>query len=246
MIKDMYSSASMEFIDHENIKYMWINYSYLLEQLPIMGSKRNIMRRIERYGNELYILRLLKHSRKGNKGNFSYIAPTIKLDELQDFDLMSESHKGYDKNDIRVMTESHNKDSSIKDSSIKDNKQLCISVFEHYLSSGLYAHKSLTEDMKKAIDKSIKELGLDLEYFKRIIDRHSEKVQQTKNEGKYATKKRTLAELFGQKKHNAVSLICTDYLDEVWETKEQQTKQLEPNEKIIDGIRYIGGLRVYE
>jgi hypothetical protein len=100
--------------------------------------------------------------------------------------------------------------------------------------------------MKKAIDKSIKELGLDLEYFKRIIDRHSEKVQQTKNEGKYATKKRTLAELFGQKKHNAVSLICTDYLDEVWETKEQQTKQLEPNEKIIDGIRYIGGLRVYE
>lgn len=122
-IKDMYSSVSMEFISHEGQKYMWINYTYLLEQLPIMGSKRNIMRKIERYGNELYILRVLKHERKGQRGNYSYICPTEKLDLLQDFDLMTESHKGYDKNDIRVMTESHNKDSSIKDSSIKDNKE---------------------------------------------------------------------------------------------------------------------------
>ena len=81
------------------------------------------MRKIERYGNELYILRVLKHARKGQRGNYSYICPTEKLDLLQDFDLMTESHKGYDKNDIRVMTESHNKDSSIKDYSIKDNKE---------------------------------------------------------------------------------------------------------------------------
>jgi hypothetical protein len=100
---------------------------------------------------------------------------------------------------------------------LMSKKDIYMAVFDYYLSSGLYAHKSLTDDMKKAIDKSIKELGLDIDYFKRIIDRHSAKVQQTKDKGQYATKKRTLAELFGQKKHNSVSLICSDYLDEVYQ-----------------------------
>lgn len=31
-----------------------------------------------------------------------------------------------------------------------------------------------------------------------------------------------------------------------WQTKESTQKQLNSNEKIIDGVRYIGGLRVYE
>ena len=120
-IKDMYSTSSMDFKDFEGIKYMWINYTYLLAQVPIVGSKRNLMRKIEQYGKDLFILRILEKSRNGKRGNYSYITPTKKLDELQDFDLMTETHKGYDKNDIRVMTESHNKDTSIIDTSIKDN-----------------------------------------------------------------------------------------------------------------------------
>lgn len=221
VIKDMYSSVSMEFLEHEGNKYMWINYTYLLEQLPIMGTKRNLMRKIEKYGNELLILRLLKHERKGQKGNYSYICPTRKLDELQDFDLMTESHKGYDRNGIRVMTKSHNKDSSIKDSSVKDN--IYNSVFDHYVSKGIIKHKNLTSDMVRAIDKSEKELGLDLDYFKRIIDRHKERIELTKNNEK-PIKARTLVELFGQKKYNSVSLICTDYLDETYKRENQKSE----------------------
>ena len=121
VIKDMFSSATMEFKEFEGTKFMWVNYTYLLSQIPIVGSKRSLMRKIEYYGKELLILRILKNSRKGIKGNFSYIAPTGKFDELQDYDLMTESHKGCDNNDIRVMTKSPNKDTSIKDTSIKDN-----------------------------------------------------------------------------------------------------------------------------
>lgn len=121
-IKDMYSSATMEFKDFNGIKFMWINYTYLLEQIPIVGSKRNLMRKIELYGKEYLLLRTLTNERKGKKGNYSYISPTAKLDELQDYDLMTESHKGYDKTDIRVMTKSPNKDPSISDPSIKDTK----------------------------------------------------------------------------------------------------------------------------
>ena len=154
VIKDMYSSSTMEFINENNVKYMWINYSYLLDQIPIIGSKRNLMRRIDKYSNELLIFRLLKHKRKGVKGNFSYIAPTEKLDKLQDFDLMTKSHKGYDKNGIRVMTKSHNKDTSIKDTSIKDN--ILIQIEE--LKINLVLKDKLIEfyNYRKEIKKPIK------------------------------------------------------------------------------------------
>ena len=128
-IKDMYSSSGMEFITENNVRYMWMNYTYLLRQLPIVGSKRNLMRRIEFYGKELFLLRVLKKEKRGIKGNFSYISPTEKLDSLQDLDLMTKSHKvmtkshkPYDKIAQALTTESHNKDSSNKnDSSINDS-----------------------------------------------------------------------------------------------------------------------------
>jgi len=129
-IKDMYSSATMEFKDFDGIKYMWINYTYLLEQIPIVGSKRNLKRKIELYGKEFLLLRELEKVRKGQRGNFSYISPTAKLDGLQDYDLMTKTPNPMDKNAPplgqnrpRVRTESPNKDTSISDTSIKDTKK---------------------------------------------------------------------------------------------------------------------------
>lgn len=140
-IKDMYSSATMEFKDFSGIKYMWINYTYLLEQIPIVGSKRNLKRKIELYGKDFLLLRTLTNVRKGKKGNFSYISPTAKLDGLQDYDLMTESPNPKDKiapplgqNRLTLGTESPNKDTSsidpsIKDPSIKDKTEVVKRVF---------------------------------------------------------------------------------------------------------------------
>lgn len=125
VIKDMYSSASMEFIIENSIRYMWINYTYLLSQIPIIGCKRNLMSKIERFSNDLFLLRLLKKERKGVKGNFSYIAPTQKLDALQDYDLVQDLHNPYEKFAQPLMKILHNKDSSLYiDSSIKDTKDI--------------------------------------------------------------------------------------------------------------------------
>ena len=166
VIKDMYSSATMEFKDFDGIKYMWINYSYLLDQIPIIGSKRNLMRKIELYGKEYLLLRTLEKTRKGKKGNFSYISPTAKLDELQDYDLMTESHKGYDKTDIRVMTESHNKDTSISDTSIKD-----ISLVDFFeLIWKLYPKKEGKGGVSKTQKEKLHKIGI--EEMTRAISRY--------------------------------------------------------------------------
>jgi len=164
VIKDMYSSATMEFKDFDGIKYMWINYSYLLDQIPIVGSKRNLMRKIELYGKEYLLLRTLEKSRKGKKGNFSYISPTPKLDALQDYDLMTESHKGYDKiaqplgqNRISLMTESHKKDTSIKDPSVKDT------TLDDFFESiwKLYPRMEGKGSVKKTQKEKLFKIGID-------------------------------------------------------------------------------------
>jgi hypothetical protein len=104
------------------------------------------------------------------------------------------------------------------------NKELYVDVFNHYISKdNLIKHKKLVIDMNKAIDKAIKNLSLDLDYIKRIIDRHSKKVEDTKNSN-YPIKARTLSELFGQKKFESTSLICSDYLDELYTNEFKQEK----------------------
>ena len=188
-IKDMYSSSGMEFITENNVRYMWMNYTYLLRQLPIVGSKRNLMRRIEFYGKELFLLRVLKKEKRGIKGNFSYISPTEKLDSLQDLDLMTKSHKvmtkshkPYDKIAQALTTESHNKDSSNKnDSSINDSintlscKQdrtdnITKEVIDLLNDVAGTNYKASTSKTKTLIQARLKE-GFSLEDFNRVIDK---------------------------------------------------------------------------
>ncbi len=68
---------------------MWLNQKYFISQIPIAGSRRTVLRRIDKMAEIGLLDKLLKHSRKGQKGNFSYIRPTTKLDMLQDYELMS-------------------------------------------------------------------------------------------------------------------------------------------------------------
>jgi len=100
---------------------------------------------------------------------------------------------------------------------INTDINIYIYVYNYYLTKpNLIKHKELTIPIRKAIDKAIKTYKLDLKYLLRIIDRHSKKVEATKNKGDYKIKIRPLSELFGQKKKDSEDLICADYLDEVY------------------------------
>ncbi len=139
-IKDMYSSASMEFKIIEDKTYMWVNYTYLHAQIPIIGTKRTITNKIKNYVEKELIARRLLHERKGQKGNFAYIRPTKKLDRLQDYDPYEIFSQGLGKDFSRDRKNFRNKDSSIIDSSIKDSS-------------------SSTTGAELLFDKEIKELG---------------------------------------------------------------------------------------
>ena len=107
-----------------------------------------------------------------------------------------------------------------------NNKDIYTEIFNHYLSKeNLIKHTKFTEPMKKGIDKVIKIYGLDLDYIKRIIDRHSEKVEQDKNKTEFKTTTRTLSELLGQKKYRSEDYICSDYFDEKYKKIEVKEKK---------------------
>jgi hypothetical protein len=89
-------------------------------------------------------------------------------------------------------------------------------IFDNYTSKkNLVNHKKLTDEMKKAIDVARKRLEIESDQEMCIlIDRHSLLVEETKNNGQYAIRKRGIKEFFGQKVKDATHLICSEYQDD--------------------------------
>ena len=87
-------------------------------------------------------------------------------------------------------------------------------VFDYYTSfSNLVKHRSLTQEMKVAIDKFIKQTSSTVDDIKKVIERHS-KVVETTEKSEYPVRARTIQELFGQKAYKAAHLIGSEYLDD--------------------------------
>ena len=76
VLSDIYSSNSKK-IDYKiikNDKYMWISYGYLFEQIPIVGSERTLMRKIDKLIEKKMLKKELITSKKGVKGRYLYIS----------------------------------------------------------------------------------------------------------------------------------------------------------------------------
>ena len=110
-------------------KFMWIKYSYLFEQIPIIGSERTIIRRIDKLIKKKILKKRVLNCRNGVKGTFLYVALNESYSDLTEYeDKMSSEgmtnwQGGYDKMSSEGMTNWHDKDSSIKDSSYKEKNK---------------------------------------------------------------------------------------------------------------------------
>jgi len=132
-IKDMYSSDSMESLINESKRYIWVNQSYLLQQIPIIGSMSKLKRMLTKLCDDGFLESIVITNKKGIAGRFYYVKHTQKMDSLSDYDQIDEPPKITKvQNDIRPNIKTKldqvskwpNKDTSIKDYSIKDTKEL--------------------------------------------------------------------------------------------------------------------------
>lgn len=150
-------------------------------------------------------LKLLENENKINQKRTSKytLITVVKWDVYQSLDL-----------EKRNKTETKEKQKNTNNNEDNENKKHN-DVFDHYLKLDLIKHRTLTESMKKAMDKATKELNCDFDYLITLLDRHKVDVENTKG-NTYPVKPRSIDEFFGQKIHNGTSLICSkyDYKDE--------------------------------
>ena len=152
VLADIYSSngKKIEYKIMNNDKYMWISYGYLFEQIPVIGSERTLVRKIDNLIEKRMLKKELVTSKKGIKGRFLYISFGEKYFELTEYsnntkeeikaketeerknetentkcqidtDQMTKCHEPNDKLTSHQMTKCHNKDSSIDNTSINNN-----------------------------------------------------------------------------------------------------------------------------
>ena len=189
-LSDMYSSNSKK-IDYKILEYetegnktdkdkfMWIKYGYLFEQVPIVGSERTIIRRIDKLIEKKFLKKQVLNCRNGVKGTFLYVALNESYSDLTEYeDKMSSEgmtnwQGGYDKMSSEGMTNWHDKDSSIIDSSITSS-----SKEENVLTNA----NSLKEKVKKELQPLFPEQNLEmiiysnLKNIMKLINNHGNKL----------------------------------------------------------------------
>ena len=85
-------------------------------------------------------------------------------------------------------------------------------IFEHYQNAGIIKHRKITESMRLAIKKFMRQTGSDKRNCCDVIDRHKGKITETASMT-YKINPRPLVELFGQKSYGGTQLIGEQYLD---------------------------------
>ena len=87
VLADIYSSNSkkIEYKIMNNDKYMWISYGYLFEQIPVIGSERTLVRKIDKLIEKGILKKELVISKRGIKGRFLYVSFEEKYFELTEY-----------------------------------------------------------------------------------------------------------------------------------------------------------------
>ena len=189
-LSDMYSSNSKK-IDYKILEYeternktdkdkfMWIKYGYLFEQIPIVGSERTIIRRIDKLIEKKFLKKQVLNCKNGIKGTFLYVTFDENYSDLTEYeDKMSSEgmtnwQGGYDKMSSEGMTNWHDKDSSINDSSITSS-----SKEENVLTNA----NSLKEKVKKELQPLFPDQNLEmiiysnLKNIMKLINNHGNKL----------------------------------------------------------------------
>ena len=131
VIADMYTgnSKKIEYKIIEDDKYMWCTYDYLIEQIPILGTERTLIRKIESLIEKKILKKKILSQKKGRTGRYLYISLGENYDSLTEYktndkmslEQMTNCPETNDKMSFDQMTNCHIKDSSITDSSIIDS-----------------------------------------------------------------------------------------------------------------------------
>lgn len=122
VISDIYFSQSEKInsIIFENCKYIWLSYKYIHKEIPIIGTERTLINRINSLVEKGFLKKIVKNTKDGKTGKFLYFAmgenyslitgENKKTDEKVSSNQMKNFHEGNEKTSSEPMKNFHIKD----------------------------------------------------------------------------------------------------------------------------------------
>ena len=124
VISDIYFSQSEKInsIIFENCKYIWLSYKYIHKEIPIIGTERTLINRINSLVEKGFLKKIVKNTKDGKTGKFLYFAmgenyslitrenKIEKADERTSSHQMKNFHEGNEKISSEPMKNFHIKD----------------------------------------------------------------------------------------------------------------------------------------
>ena len=122
VISDIYFSQSEKInsIIFENCKYIWLSYKYIHKEIPIIGTERTLINRINSLVEKGFLKKIVKNTKDGKTGKFLYFAmgenyslitgENKKTDEKFSLNQMKNFHEGNEKISSEPMKNFHIKD----------------------------------------------------------------------------------------------------------------------------------------
>ena len=256
VLADIYSSngKKIEYKIMNNDKYMWISYGYLFEQIPVIGSERTLVRKIDSLIEKGVLKKELVTSKKGIKGRFLYISFGEKYFELTEYsnnakeeikiketeerkdetentkcqigmNQMTKCHEPNDKLTSHQMTKCHNKDSSIDNTSINNN------ILNNIYSSVIdYLNKKANSKFKTTSKDNQKHIkarineGYSFDDFKKVVDNMCSAWKNTEFENYLRP-----STLFGVKFENYLNWKKTGGNNNASNSRNDKAKNRKPN-----------------
>ena len=88
-IADLYSAIlkKNKYIIYNNTYYIWITYGYLIQEFPLLGSEKTVIRKINELVEKGFLHKIIKTNRKGVAGTYMYITLTEKYKELDPYNI---------------------------------------------------------------------------------------------------------------------------------------------------------------
>ena len=76
IISAIYFSQSEKItsIIFENCKYIWLSYKYIHKEIPIIGTERTLINKINSLIEKGFLKKIIQSNKNGKKGKFLYFA----------------------------------------------------------------------------------------------------------------------------------------------------------------------------
>ena len=107
VISDIYFSQSEKInsIIFENCKYIWLSYKYIHKEIPIIGTERTLINRINSLVEKGFLKKIVKNTKDGKIGKFLYFSLGENYSLLADEKITSQQMKNFHEGNEKISSE---------------------------------------------------------------------------------------------------------------------------------------------